>query len=59
MDYMPGKQLEKVWSDLASNQKLSIAKQLHGYISQLLNLKDDSIGAVNHGKAIIGQRQTL
>lgn len=40
---------------LDSNQKLSIADELHSYISQLHELKGDYIGAIDRGKAIIGQ----
>lgn len=55
MDYMPGKSLEEVWDTLDSNQKLSIADELHSYINQLRTLKGDYIGAIDRGKAIIGQ----
>lgn len=44
---------------LDSNQKLYIANELHSCISQLRNLKGDYIGAVGHGKAIIGRRISL
>lgn len=55
MDYMPGKRLDEAWDTLDSNQKLSIADELHSYINQLRNLKGDYIGAIDRGKAIIGQ----
>ncbi|KAJ5811436.1 hypothetical protein N7474_007737 [Penicillium riverlandense] len=55
MDYMPGKRLDEAWDTLDSNQKLSIADELHSYINQLRELKGDDIGAIDRGKAIIGQ----
>ncbi|GIJ82953.1 hypothetical protein Asppvi_001470 [Aspergillus pseudoviridinutans] len=59
MDYMPGKRLDEAWPSLDSNQKLSIADELHSYINQLRNLKGDYIGAVDRGKAIIGQFSSI
>ncbi|KXG47389.1 Aminoglycoside phosphotransferase [Penicillium griseofulvum] len=59
MDYMPGKRLDEAWHTLDSNQKLSIANELHSYISQLRNLKGEYIGAVERGKAIIGRRISI
>lgn len=56
MDYMPGRRLDEVWHTLDRDQKLSLANELHSYISQLRRLKGDHIGAVDRGKAIIGQR---
>ncbi|CAG8125091.1 unnamed protein product [Penicillium salamii] len=56
MDYMPGKPLDKVWDSMDSTQRLSIANQLQGYISQLRALKGDYIGAAERGKAIYGCR---
>lgn len=47
MDYMPGKPLDEIWDTLDPTQKLSIAKELHDYISQLRGLKGDYIGAVD------------
>jgi hypothetical protein len=47
MDYVPGKRLDEAWDTLDSNQKLAIAGQLHPYINQLRDLKEDYIGAVN------------
>lgn len=55
MDYMPGKRLDEAWDSLDSHQKLSIADELHYYMSQLRKLKGDYIGAINRGQAIIGQ----
>jgi aminoglycoside phosphotransferase (APT) family kinase protein len=55
MDYMPGKRLDEAWDTLDADQKLSIADELHSYINQLRNLKGDYIGAIDRGKAIIGQ----
>ncbi|KAJ5290529.1 uncharacterized protein N7443_010782 [Penicillium atrosanguineum] len=46
MHYMPGKRLD---------EKLSIASELHSYINQLRDLKGDYIGAIDRGKAVIGQ----
>lgn len=59
MDYMPGRRLDHVWDTLNSDQKLVIADELHAYYEQLRALKGDYIGAVNNGKAIIGQRVKL
>lgn len=55
MDYIPGKRLDEAWDNLDSHQKLSIADELHSYMEQLRVLKGDYIGAINRGKAIIGQ----
>ncbi|KAJ5143212.1 uncharacterized protein N7515_001999 [Penicillium bovifimosum] len=55
MDYMPGKRLDEAWDTLDSDQKFSIASELHSYINQLRDLKGDYIGAVDRGPAIIGQ----
>lgn len=59
MDYVPGKPLEEAWDTMDSNQKLSIAEELHSYISQLRALKGEYIGAVDRGKAVIGQRASI
>ncbi|OQD68439.1 hypothetical protein PENDEC_c035G04615 [Penicillium decumbens] len=59
MDYMPGKPLDDAWDTLDSNQKLSIADQLHSYMSQLRDLKGDYIGGADRGKAIIGRRFSI
>lgn len=40
-------------------KKLSVAQELHGYVCQLRRLKGDYIGAVDHGKAIIGKQAPL
>lgn len=56
MDYMPGKTLQEVWDTLDHNQKVSIADELHQYVSQLRGLKGDYIGGIDRGKAIIGRR---
>ncbi|CAG8124425.1 unnamed protein product [Penicillium salamii] len=55
MDYMPGKRLDEAWETLTRDQKLSIASELHSYMKQLRKLKGSYIGAIDHGKAIIGQ----
>lgn len=55
MDYIPGKRLDEAWDSLDSHQKLSIANELRSYMNQLRTLKGDYIGAIDHGKAIIGQ----
>ncbi|KAJ5176560.1 uncharacterized protein N7482_002437 [Penicillium canariense] len=55
MVYMPGKRLDEAWDTLDSTQKLSIADELHSYMNQLRDLKGDYIGAIDRGKAIIGQ----
>ncbi|KAJ5481848.1 hypothetical protein N7475_000660 [Penicillium sp. IBT 31633x] len=55
MDYMPGKRLDEAWDTLHSDQKLSIASELHSYINQLRDLKGDYIRAIDCGKAVIGQ----
>ncbi|OAX78622.1 hypothetical protein ACJ72_07068 [Emergomyces africanus] len=59
MDYMPGQQLDKAWANMNHDQKLSVTRELHGYVSQLRNLKGDYIGGLNHGKAIIGKYVTI
>ncbi|KAL2816967.1 kinase-like domain-containing protein [Aspergillus granulosus] len=59
MEYMPGKRLDEAWDTLDSTQKLSIVDELHSYINQLRNLKGDYIGAIDRGKAIIGQLASI
>ncbi|KAF4201755.1 hypothetical protein CNMCM8927_001084 [Aspergillus lentulus] len=59
MDYMPGQRLDEAWDTLDSTQKLSIADELHSYINQLRSLKGEYIGAIDHGKAKIGQIDSL
>lgn len=59
MDYMPGKRLDEAWNTLDLDQKLSIADELHSYLSQLRDLKGDYIGAVDRGKAFIGRRASI
>jgi len=55
MDYIPGKRLDEAWDTLHSNQKLSIANELHSYLNQLRELKGNYIGATDRDPAIIGQ----
>ncbi|KAJ6007188.1 hypothetical protein N7522_005539 [Penicillium canescens] len=55
MDYMPGKRLDEAWDTLDSDQKLSIASELHDYINQLRDLNGGYIGAIDRSKAVIGQ----
>ncbi|KAJ5343191.1 hypothetical protein MYU51_002479 [Penicillium brevicompactum] len=55
MDYMPGQRLDDAWETLNPDQKLSIASELKGYMDQLRELKGDYIGAIDRGKAVIGQ----
>ncbi|KAJ5106383.1 hypothetical protein N7456_003058 [Penicillium angulare] len=59
MDYMPGKRLDEAWETLDSDQKLSIANELHSYLLQLRSLKGEYIGAIDRGKAFIGQIATI
>lgn len=59
MDYMPGKRLDEAWVDLDTDQKRSIADQLHSYMTQLRSLKGTYIGAINRGPAFTGQRAVL
>ncbi|CAG8232586.1 unnamed protein product [Penicillium salamii] len=58
MDYMPGNPLDKVWHSLDSTQRLTIANQLQGYISQLRKLKGDFIGSADRGNIIYGSQST-
>ena len=59
MDYIPGKRLDEAWDTLDSNQKLSIANELHSYLDQLRQLKGNCIGAIGRGPAIIGQIMSI
>ncbi|KAL6882484.1 kinase-like domain-containing protein [Trichoderma longibrachiatum] len=59
MDFVPGKRLDKIWGDLTSEQKLSVAHELHGFVHQLRCLRGDYIGAVNGGKALFGRRSPI
>ena len=59
MDYIPGKRLDEAWDALDYHQKLSIADELHSYVNQLRKLKGDYIGAIDRGKAIIGQLASI
>ncbi|KAJ5577142.1 hypothetical protein N7535_004068 [Penicillium sp. DV-2018c] len=51
--------LDEAWDTLDSNQKLSIADELHSYMNQLRGLKGDYIGAIDRGKAIIGRLASI
>lgn len=42
-----------------SHQRISIANELHSYIDQLRQLKDNYIGAIDQGQAIISQISTI
>lgn len=59
MDYMPGERLDQAWETMNETQKLFVADQLHGYLGQLRELKGSYIGAVDHGKAIIGNHSVV
>ncbi|KAH0497209.1 hypothetical protein TgHK011_004535 [Trichoderma gracile] len=59
MDFVPGKRLDKIWGDLTSEQKLSIAHELHGYVRQLRSLRGDYIGAINRRQAVFGKRSPI
>ncbi|OJD26514.1 hypothetical protein ACJ73_02109 [Blastomyces percursus] len=59
MDYMPGKRLDEAWDSMDLDQKLFVSQQLNGYVSQMRNLKSNYIGALERGKAIIGQHGSL
>ncbi|KAK0763918.1 hypothetical protein N5P37_003308 [Trichoderma harzianum] len=56
MEYIPGKTLDKIWDDLKKEQKVSIARELKGYMAQLRDLKGTYIGALDRGKALIGKK---
>lgn len=59
MDYIPGETLEHAWGSLKQQQKLAVARQLRGYVSQLRSLKGNHIGALGDGPAIIGKHMRL
>lgn len=59
MEWMPGERLDKVWGSIDTDQRLSIARELHGYISQIRVLKGTYIGGVDQGKALIGVRDAI
>ncbi|KAL6871292.1 kinase-like protein [Trichoderma novae-zelandiae] len=60
MDFVPGKPLDKIWGVLTHEQKLSIAKELNGFVAQLRGLEGgDYIGALNRGKALMGKRSPI
>ncbi|KAJ6007421.1 hypothetical protein N7540_011397 [Penicillium herquei] len=59
MNFMPGQRLDEAWETLNEDEKKSIADELCSYINQLRALKGDYIGALNRGKAIIGQISSL
>lgn len=56
---MPGERLDKAWDTLDTDQKILITDQLRDYMDQLRCLKGTYIGAVDRGKAIIGQISSL
>ena len=56
MDYIEGETLEAVWNGLPEEQKLDIAEQLKGILSQLRSLKGQYIGSINRGEANDGRR---
>ncbi|KAJ5481190.1 hypothetical protein N7475_000002 [Penicillium sp. IBT 31633x] len=45
--------LDEAWDTLDSDQKLSIASELHSYINQLRHPSSGYIGAIDRGKAVI------
>lgn len=56
MDYIEGDRLDKVWNGLPEEQKLGIADQLKGILSELRSLKGQYIGSLHRRKAIDGRR---
>jgi aminoglycoside phosphotransferase (APT) family kinase protein len=56
MDYIEGERLDKVWNGLLDKQKLELADQLKGILSELRSLKGEYIGSLDRGKAIDGRR---
>lgn len=56
MEYIEGERLDKVWNQLPQEQKLDIASQLKGMLSELRSLEGHYIGSVNNGEAIDGRR---
>ncbi|UKZ47594.1 hypothetical protein TrVGV298_001817 [Trichoderma virens] len=59
MEYIPGKRLDKIWDTLSKEQKMAIAQELKGYMAQLRDLKGTYIGALDRGKALIGNKKPL
>ncbi|KAH9212274.1 hypothetical protein DL95DRAFT_391742 [Leptodontidium sp. 2 PMI_412] len=56
MGYIEGERLDKVWNGLPEEEKLDIADQLKGILSELRSLKGEYIGSLHCGKAIDGRR---
>ncbi|KAK2792390.1 hypothetical protein FQN52_003325 [Onygenales sp. PD_12] len=59
MDYIPGTRLDKAWQLFSHEQKVAVATQLGGYISQLRKLKGTYIGGVNRGKVTVGRYKRI
>jgi aminoglycoside phosphotransferase (APT) family kinase protein len=56
MDFMPGNRLDKVWNTLTPDQKVSVCRQLGGYVSQLKGLKGKRIESVDRKSIMVGNR---
>jgi aminoglycoside phosphotransferase (APT) family kinase protein len=59
MDYVEGVSLDTVWNWLPEEQKLDLADQLKGLLSELRSLKGQYIGSLHRGKASDGRRFDL
>jgi len=58
MEYVEGRNLEELWTELSSEEKQNIAEQMRHIIDQLRGLKGDYIGAVNRGPAVDTRKST-
>ncbi|KAL2360578.1 hypothetical protein RJZ56_006553 [Blastomyces dermatitidis] len=58
MEYIPGESLDTAWGKLTHDQRMSVCRQLRGYLSQLQNLtsKTKRIEAANGGPITAGLR---
>ena len=56
MEYIQGERLDKIWSTLLEEQKLALADELNGILSELRGLKGQYIGSLSQGQAIDGRK---
>ncbi|KAJ5774062.1 hypothetical protein N7457_008958 [Penicillium paradoxum] len=50
MDYIEGQTLQDAWPSMIPSQKMLVAQELHGYISQLRALSPEYLGSSGDGK---------
>ena len=56
MDYVPGEPLDRAWTYLTHDQKVTTCVQLRGYLAQLKRLKGKRIESLGGGAVTVGLR---